>query len=268
MEIKPEVRAIMDVFSSSASGTLTLLNCTIVPPQAPQGEWTVLDLTAEEGRELVKWAAIAAGEGHAHFRSAIGHEATAKAMYALVGQGWVDRTPWDGAGYGLALQLEGRPEEGKILSLEEMEEMGYRLRLVYRRDAGPSVSRRIRDLEDRMDRHAAVLSEILPGLCAVTAERVSRGSIYVGESENDLYQLIKEMVGDVGKEWLPYRLTVSQLREWARRFPAATASGKLEDSGVWVYAREGEVSSAVDLSGDPFLRVVSQGKRELSRSAF
>lgn len=143
---RPEIQAVLDRFANTDGGALTLLNCTIIPPQAEEGEFVVLDVTREEAAEIVRWASVAAGEGHAEFRSAIGHEASAVAFHLATGQGWADRTPWDGTGYGLALQLKGRPQEGSILTLDQMEAMGYSFRLIYR--GGTRVSKRVRDLED------------------------------------------------------------------------------------------------------------------------
>lgn len=73
-------------------------------------------------------------------RSHVGHESTARIATSLLGvEVAMDRTPWnpeyeDGTGdvsaFALVIQLRGRPPEGTILSAEEVERIGYDIRLM------------------------------------------------------------------------------------------------------------------------------------------
>lgn len=111
-------------------GGLHLLNTTIIPPGA-SGTWVVEDVETEWAKHVVAHA----GHWSMFPNSHIGHQATATIAGELLAVGVeVSRTPWDGRGLGLALQLNGRPEEGKILSREEMEALGYSWRVLYRID--------------------------------------------------------------------------------------------------------------------------------------
>lgn len=105
---------------------LHVLNTTIVPPGA-DGTWIVEEVSQEYARRLVQ-----ARDGIVF--SHVGHQATADAATEVLGVSVrLDRTPWDGKGLGVALQLKGRLPEGKILNREDLEKMGYTLRVLYRR---------------------------------------------------------------------------------------------------------------------------------------
>lgn len=107
-----------------------LLNTTIVPPGA-DGLWRVVEVDISYIMHILSWLGHSGAWGFLH--SHIGHESTAQIATELLRQRVdVDRRPWDGAGIGTAIQLKGRPEEGKILSREEVEAIGYTLRLVFR----------------------------------------------------------------------------------------------------------------------------------------
>lgn len=112
---------------------LHLLNTTIIPAGAPEGQYWVLDIDEQLARAF-HTAGIE--NGNCNFSkypvSHVGHEATARAMAEAFGSAVkMDRAPWDGKGLGLVLQLKGRPLEGKILNLEEMREFGIGWRLIF-----------------------------------------------------------------------------------------------------------------------------------------
>ena len=99
-----------------------LLNTTIIPATAPAA-FTARGrtVTVEEARGLVEGG----------FVSHIGHESTAQIFSELLGVPVpMDRRPWDATGIGLILQLNGRPPEGRILTREEIEAIGYTLRVM------------------------------------------------------------------------------------------------------------------------------------------
>lgn len=115
---------------------LAFLNTTIIPPGA-DGVWVVEEATAEYVRRCLS---MLAHHGLVDFgRSHIGHESTAAIASELFFPGsaplLVDRTPWDGKGVGVALQVRGRPQEGKILTRAEVEKLGYTVRVLFRRAA-------------------------------------------------------------------------------------------------------------------------------------
>lgn len=116
-------------------GPIHLLNTTIVPPGA-DGTWIVEVVDASFVNHCISTLAHA---GQMDFIvSHIGHEATAAVASELLRQKIdMDRTPWDGAGLAFALQLHGRPPEGKILSREEMDAVGYSWRVLFRVGATP-----------------------------------------------------------------------------------------------------------------------------------
>lgn len=96
---------------------LTLLNTSIV---TAEGTHELRRCALETAREMAKTAPA--------INSAIGHEATAQILTELLGvpvavnrQAHVSK-PGDVA---LVFKLKGRPPEGKILSREEMEAIGY-----------------------------------------------------------------------------------------------------------------------------------------------
>lgn len=163
--ISDRVLRVGRMFLDGGDHSLTLLNTTIIPSQAEEGDFAIWDITLDEARWLILCAGVAMDENHGWLKSAIGHEATAAAFKAAAGQGWYDRTPWDGSGFGLALQLQGRAPEGKILTLKEMEEMGYKFRLIFR--SARSLSARVRELEDELSAVKAAIkcnadSRLLP----------------------------------------------------------------------------------------------------------
>jgi hypothetical protein len=111
-------------------GPIHLLNTTIVPPGA-DGTWTVESVDTSFVDHCIS---VLAHAGQIDFiASHIGHEATAQVASELLRQKIdVDRTPWNGDGLAFALQMNRRPPEGKILTREEMEEIGYSWRVLFR----------------------------------------------------------------------------------------------------------------------------------------
>jgi hypothetical protein len=105
---------------------LTLLNTSIL---TSFGTYSYEPLTLAEARALV-------GEFRQEGRSiesAIGHRTTAELLSGLLGYPvTVNRMEFKQAVGTVALvfKLKGRPPEGKVLSREELEEMGYEFGLL------------------------------------------------------------------------------------------------------------------------------------------
>lgn len=101
---------------------LTLLNTSIL---TEYGDYSYSEIALETAKQLV-WDAIQENG----FQSAIGHEATAQICSSLLK---VAAIPVNRIEYhqnigdtALIFKLNGRPAEGKILTLEEIEQMGYK----------------------------------------------------------------------------------------------------------------------------------------------
>lgn len=102
---------------------LALLNTSILT--AP-GEYVLEDITLEEAKELVSKNEL---------DSAIGHDSTAKVMTTLLDvEVPVNRQMFcqQPAQKALVFKLNGRPEEGKILTVKEIEAIGYKFQLLKR----------------------------------------------------------------------------------------------------------------------------------------
>lgn len=102
---------------------LALLNTSIL---TTTGRYSLIDISLEQARELI---AINIG----NLDSAIGHNSTAEIMSTLLGtkievnrQVFEQQSEQD----ALIFKLKGRAEEGKILTREEIEEMGYKFQLL------------------------------------------------------------------------------------------------------------------------------------------
>jgi len=107
---------------------LTLLNTSIL---TSFGTYVYEPLTLEEARAL---ASEFEQKGKI-IQSAIGHQTTADLLSGLLGLTVaVNRTEYKQAVNDVALifKLKGRPPEGKVLSREELEEMGYEFGLLQR----------------------------------------------------------------------------------------------------------------------------------------
>lgn len=102
---------------------LALLNTSIL---TAEGTYTLRDITLEEAKALV---------ASSELDSAIGHVATALVMEQLLGieipvrRQVFTQQPGQQA---LVFKLNGRPAEGRILSVPEIEEIGYKFQLLTR----------------------------------------------------------------------------------------------------------------------------------------
>jgi Domain of unknown function (DUF1874) len=102
---------------------LALLNTTIC---TTDGLFSVKSITLDEARAFVSSAEL---------DSAIGHESTAQIMSTLLGvevqmnrQQFVQQVGQD----ALVFKLKGRPAEGRVLDLDEIQEIGYEFKLMTR----------------------------------------------------------------------------------------------------------------------------------------
>lgn len=108
---------------SQISYPIALLNTSIV---TADGAYTLETISLEKAREIINGKEII---------SAIGHESTAQILSELLGiEVSVNRIFFEqqSGQYALVFKLNGRPPEGKILSREELEEIGYSFKLLYR----------------------------------------------------------------------------------------------------------------------------------------
>ncbi|MBS6765615.1 MAG: DUF1874 domain-containing protein [Clostridium sp.] len=104
---------------------LALLNTSIL---TTAGEYRLTDITLDEAKALVK-------NNRDNLNSAIGHASTADIMTALLSvkipinrQMFIQEV----GQRALVFKLNGRPEEGKILTVEDIEQIGYKFQLLYR----------------------------------------------------------------------------------------------------------------------------------------
>lgn len=120
------------IWDQIQDGGLHFLNTTIIPPGA-DGDWSIKTVSLKEAAHIFSGAGHMHDTGQSFIASHVGHEATAAAMSEIFGSRIaVDRSPWDGKGLGLAMQLNGRIAEGAILDRTQLEEMGYTLRILGR----------------------------------------------------------------------------------------------------------------------------------------
>ncbi len=106
---------------------LALLNTAIL---TTEGLYKISDISLSDAR-LIVW------ENSDNLDSAIGHESTAKIMSELLDI----EIPMNRQNFqqmsgqkAIVFKLNGRPEEGKILSKEDIEEIGYKFQLLERRE--------------------------------------------------------------------------------------------------------------------------------------
>lgn len=104
---------------------LALLNTSIL---TTAGEYRLTDITLDEARIMVK-------NNCDNLDSAIGHESTSEIMTTLLGvEIPMNRQMFlqDVGQRALVFKLNGRPEEGKILSVEDIEQIGYKFQILDR----------------------------------------------------------------------------------------------------------------------------------------
>lgn len=104
---------------------LALLNTSII---TTEGEYKLETITLEEARKLVQ-------ENQGNLDSAIGHEATADIMTTLLGvEVQYNRQQFEQqqGQKALVFKLNERVQEGKILSVEDIEQIGYKFQLLTR----------------------------------------------------------------------------------------------------------------------------------------
>lgn len=105
---------------------LALLNTSIL---TSTGNYTIIDVDLDTARNFIS------EYGVEKLDSAIGHESTAKIMSTLLGvEIPVNRQMFRQAvgQQALVFKLDGRPEEGKILTVEDIERIGYKFQLLTR----------------------------------------------------------------------------------------------------------------------------------------
>ena len=106
---------------------LALLNTSIL---TTAGSYSLTDITLEEACELV-------ADNIGNLDSAIGHQSTAEIMTTLLGvEIAVNRQMFsqEVGQRALVFKLNGRPQEGRVLSAEEIEEIGYKFQILTRRE--------------------------------------------------------------------------------------------------------------------------------------
>lgn len=104
---------------------LALLNTSIL---TTAGSYNLTDITLEQARQIV-------ADNAGNLDSAIGHQSTADIMTTLLGVDVpVNRQMFtqEVGQQALVFKLNGRPEEGKILTAAEIETIGYKFQLLRR----------------------------------------------------------------------------------------------------------------------------------------
>lgn len=104
---------------------LALLNTSIL---TTEGAYTLKDISLEDAKNLTQ-------QNKDNLDSAIGHMSTAEIMTMLLGDKVeVNRQMFTQqiGQKALVFKLSGRPEEGKILSRDDIEQIGYKFQLLER----------------------------------------------------------------------------------------------------------------------------------------
>ena len=102
---------------------LAILNTSIL---TTVGTYELQDITLQEAQQLVQ---------NNEILSAVGHQSTADILTTLLGvQIPMNRILFEQetGQKALVFKLNGRPEEGKILTTEEIEQTGYKFQLLIR----------------------------------------------------------------------------------------------------------------------------------------
>ena len=103
---------------------VVLLNTTII---TSDGDYSIRTVSLEESKQLLK---------NAYVLSAIGHQSTADILSLLLGIPVVmNRIEYkqEIGDVALCFKLKGRPEEGKILTIEEIESIGYEFKVMIKK---------------------------------------------------------------------------------------------------------------------------------------
>lgn len=106
---------------------LALLNTSIL---TTAGTYSLTDISLEAACKLV-------ADNIGNLDSAIGHQSTAEIMTTLLGVDVpVNRQMFaqEVGQQALVFKLNGRPQEGKVLSAAEIEEIGYKFQVLTRRE--------------------------------------------------------------------------------------------------------------------------------------
>ncbi len=106
--------------------TLALLNTSII---TSEGLYSLKNISLEEARTLARSAV--------ELDSAIGHASTAQIMTTLLGVDVPVNRQMFAQKVGqsaLVFKLNGRPEEGRILTAKEIETIGYKWQLLVRQE--------------------------------------------------------------------------------------------------------------------------------------
>jgi hypothetical protein len=105
----------LGINKTKAMKKITILNTSIL---TNFGKYTYNELTLEESKRLI-------GGG---FESAVGHESTCEILSSLLGEEIkMNRIQYSQqvGETALVFKLKGRPQEGKILTVQEIEAIGY-----------------------------------------------------------------------------------------------------------------------------------------------
>lgn len=114
---------------------ITILNTSIL---TEYGDYSYLKISLQQARDLIteSYNPMTGDPSKCEgWQSAIGHESTAKIISTLLDIDCpVNRIQYsqEVGERALVFKLNGRPEEGKILSIGEIEEMGYSWGLLIR----------------------------------------------------------------------------------------------------------------------------------------
>ena len=101
--------------------TIAILNTSII---TSTDTFEIHDITLTEAKEIIE---------KNEFQSYVGHESTAQILTSLLEtEVKMDRTPFEQktGQQALVFKLNGRAPEGTILSIEEIEKMGYKFQLL------------------------------------------------------------------------------------------------------------------------------------------